>query len=177
MWSLAHEWFFYLLYPILLWLAYKNKGLPIILVITLFISFLLGIKIPYIGSAAYTLLIWCLGALLAEIYARKKENIGKYLPYLLLLGIAYFFIDRIDKNTVYLDLIFGLVMMAMLYLIIKKKITFINQILAKFSWLGTFSYSIYLLHFPLLNTYKYFLIHFSSTKTYLFTFGTSFSQF
>ncbi|RYG06835.1 MAG: acyltransferase, partial [Chitinophagaceae bacterium] len=67
-WSLKHEWFFYLTYPVLLCLSSLKKYYSLFLVITLAISYFAGLKIPFIGAAAYTISIWFLGCILAETY-------------------------------------------------------------------------------------------------------------
>ncbi len=163
-WSLKHEWFFYMLYPFLLWLSTKNKYFPLVFAIVLFVSYVFGFKIILIGEAAYTLLVWLLGAILAVIYYHKNQKIIKFVPYLLLLVVVYPFLSRADKNFPEIDLTFGFIMMGVLALVLNYKIKPINYLLNKIAWLGTFSYSLYLLHMPILNLLKAMVLHFSSNK-------------
>lgn len=152
-WSLKHEWFFYVMYPLLLCLSYKNPFLPLAIIILLYFSFFLGFNIPFIGPAAYTLLVWTLGSILAVVYKNAYAQI-KYITYLLLLCFIYPFVSRADSNYPVLDLCFGLITIGFLALILLGKIRIINQLLFKATWLGTFSYSLYLLHAPFLDLFK-----------------------
>lgn len=148
MWSLKHEWFFYLMYPILLWPLGTRPSLTLAIILTIYLSYCFGFKIPFIGTAAYTLLIWSLGGLLAYFYRHGRM---KYVPYLSLLSLFYPLINR-ENITTYplLDLVFGLIVVGVLALIISERATYISSFLVKFSWLGAFSYSLYLLHTPLI---------------------------
>lgn len=163
-WSLKHEWFFYILYPFLLWLLSKNYLLPLLVIATFYISYILGFSIPYIGSAAYTLMVWSLGCILASLYKRNK--LIKYVTCLLLLSLIYPFINKSDQYYPLSDLVFGLIVMGALSAVISCKQRLINSILTKFAWLGTFSYSIYLLHSPFLNFYQGLILNYQHTLPY-----------
>jgi peptidoglycan/LPS O-acetylase OafA/YrhL len=156
-WSLKHEWFFYMLYPLLLWLSNKHIGLSILLIIGLYASYALGFRIPYIGTAAYTLLVWSFGCLLAYLY--KNNNKIKWIPYFLVLSFIYPSINKSYQYYPLLDLTFGLIMMGLLSIIILNKTPIVNKILKNFAWLGSFSYSIYLLHSPFLNLYQTIILN------------------
>ena len=153
-WSLKHEWFFYMLYPFLLWSYHRYKLLPILISSLLFFGYLFHVKIPFIGAAAYTLTIWLLGVILASLY-KKDIKLVNYVHYLIGLGFVYLLINR--KNSDYypfLDLCFGLIAAGVLALIVKNKLPLVNRFLTAISGLGAFSYSLYLLHFPILNLFR-----------------------
>ncbi len=158
-WSLKHEWFFYLAYPFLLWVSNKSYLLQLVIVVSLFASYLLGVRIPFIGPAAYTLLVWNLGVVMAYLYQRNPEILSKYAPYLVLILLVYPLINRIDKNYPLLDLLFGLVTVGFLVIVITNKIAFISNLFKKMASLGTFSYSLYLLHMPFLIMYRAYILH------------------
>lgn len=159
-WSLKHEWFFYLVYPALLWAATKHRLYPIGIVVLLFTLFSLGITIPFIGSAAYTLLAWFLGCCLAYIY--NNNNGFRYLPWLILFGIGYPLINR-ENITLYpiLDLVFGLITVGIIALLLAKPNTIISRVMRSLSVLATFSYTLYLVHSPIIYGFQKLIIYYS----------------
>jgi len=163
-WSLKHEWFFYLSYPLILLLSSRSYIAAILTITILYLSYLLGFRIPYVGPAAYTLTVWSLGCLLANLY--KNNKFTKYVPYLLFLILIYPFLSKSDQYYPISDLVFGLVVMGGLSIIILYKRSLINSILTRFAWLGTFSYSIYLLHSPFLNFYQSVILKYEHTLPY-----------
>lgn len=142
------------MYPLLLWAGQKHFIFPFIIVVGLYLSYIIGFRIPYIGSVAYTLMIWGFGGILAEIYQHKNKTLFKYLPYLTILLIFYFFINRDEQYYPLLGAIFGLIMVGILSFTITNPNHFTIIILTKVAWLGTFSYSIYLLHLPFISLYQ-----------------------
>lgn len=159
-WSLKHEWFFYLIYPLLLWLSFKHWALPLILMISLYFSYVLGLRVPYLGAASYTLLVWGLGCVLASIYT--NTNGLKYVPYLLVIILIYPFLNKADQYFPLVDLLFGLIVVGLLSIMMIYGNNLIHIFLKKFVWLGTFSYSIYLLHVPFLNLYQMVILNYQT---------------
>lgn len=162
-WSLKHEWFFYLMYPLLLWCYHQQRILPLVLTLGLFIAYLLGYKIDYIGAAAYTMTIWLFGAIMATVY-QQNEKLFNYTPILIIFCLAYPFISRINSNYPWLDLCFGLITTGCIALSIKYNKSTLAKALSSLAWLGTFSYSLYLLHFPILLLFKALAIHYALNK-------------
>lgn len=162
-WSLKHEWFFYLIYPVLLMTATKNRLLSLGIVVSLYASFSLGIRIPFIGTAAYTLLTWFLGCCLAYLYQNNK--CFQYLPLLMLFAIVYPFINREDVALYpLLDLVFGLITVGLITFLLGKPQTLISRVIAKLSVLATFSYTLYLVHSPIIYGFQKIILFFSLKK-------------
>ncbi|KIA95117.1 hypothetical protein OC25_07195 [Pedobacter kyungheensis] len=162
-WSLKHEWFFYLMYPLLLWCYHQQRIVPLLLSIALFVAYLFDYKIDYIGAAAYTISIWLLGAIMATVY-QQNARLFNYIPILIVCCLAYPFIVRINSNYPWLDLCFGLITTGFIALIIKKNNSLLARALSYLAWLGTFSYSLYLLHFPILLLFKGLAIHYNKNR-------------
>lgn len=162
-WSLKHEWFFYLMYPLLLWSYHKQRILPLLLSLGLFVTYLFGYRIDYIGAAAYSISIWLLGAIMAAIY-KQNERLFNYIPVLIVFFLAYPLIARINSNYPWLDLCFGLITTGFVALMIIRNKSMLARILSSLAWLGTFSYSLYLLHFPILLLFKSLAIYYAKNK-------------
>ena len=162
-WSLKHEWFFYLIYPVLLWTATKNRLLPLGIVFFLYALFSLGIRIPFIGTAAYTFLIWFLGCCLAYFYHNNKGF--PFLSWLMILALVYPFINR-EKVALYplLDLIFGLITVGLIAFLLGKPQTLISRSIRKLSGLATFSYTLYLVHSPIIYGFQKIISFYSPQK-------------
>lgn len=162
-WSLRHEWFFYILYPFLLWLTSKHFSISLFIITGLYISYVSGFVIPYIGSASYTLMIWSLGCILASFYTNNTSI--KWIPYLLSIFFIYPFINNSEESRPFSDFVFGLIVMGGLAVIVLNRGGMINNILKKSAWLGTFSYSIYLLHSPFLNLYQKLILNYLPNRS------------
>lgn len=155
-WSLSVEWQFYILYPIVLVICNKFlaiKYLKYIVLIGALVSFIVSIYVTIIlPSPAYYLLPtrgWemMFGALAYLFPLALKESNKKYCEYLglLLIFISYTFITQHDSWPGY----FAMIPVFGTYLIIisnRQTSLFTNN--RVFQKLGTWSYSIYLWHWP-----------------------------
>ncbi|MFT3738847.1 MAG: acyltransferase [Breznakibacter sp.] len=152
LWSLAYEWWFYMLYPLLYYAIRRS-----FLVATIIVSFLyllvnsLSFK-PIIVIEIFSYLpIWWLGVVLAECYASRTQRTFKYLiPF----GIILFIVPWKTINTnlhAFNQFLWGLgfmgVFAGLFYFQHKAKILRPFEILKP---LGDISYSLYVIHMPII---------------------------
>ncbi|UPT76871.1 acyltransferase [Sulfurovum sp. XGS-02] len=145
LWSLANEWWYYMLLPALYIIFNKNK---IFLKATLFIVVLIMIFILNNNLLIY-FSTWLLGAL---VFLFKKKFHFPFIIYIsILLFLVSFIVSRInlfDSQFLH-DLIISL---SLAFLI--NNLAFINNTRIFFSKINSnlakFSYSLYLFHFPLI---------------------------
>ncbi len=163
-WSLKHEWFFYLLYPLLFLVNKKNVFLGLFLPVLLYSLYIGGLKMPFIGAACYTLLIWWLGSILADIYCQRIHIPIQWGAALVPISLVVIFIFK-SISTPFYDLLLGLLFTGVLAMILTNKFSALSRFLSKFSIIGTFSYSLYLLHFPILSFFRLLIVDNSPTKS------------
>jgi len=147
MWSLKHEWFFYLLYPLLYFFTQKNLLLSLVIPVFGFIAHLIQIKIPLLGEVTHTTLIWWFGALAAEVYTGRYRLKFENLIYLMPSSVIVLFIFNELRPSVH-DLLWGFFCMGFLSFAIARLARFSGFI--KLDLFGRFSFTIYLMHFPIL---------------------------
>jgi peptidoglycan/LPS O-acetylase OafA/YrhL len=163
-WSLSVEWQFYIIYPLILFLLHKFisiKYLKLLILVGAITSFILCIFLTYKWpSGAYYLLpsrIWemLLGGV-AYLYPLKlveqRKKSSEIIGILLILG-SYFFISQSTPWPGYLSFfpVFGA------YLIIQSRNEnsfFTGNFI--FQKIGTWSYSIYLWHWPIVVFIYYY---------------------
>lgn len=154
LWSLTYEWWFYMIYPILFWATKHHWKLTSIAVALLCFSNLIFIQfwmnIPFKGIVI-GLIIWWLGALLADIYTGRINLPWRYVMLLapLAIIIPVGFMGKI--NGVFYTTLTGLgfagIIGACFWLQEQNiKLSALN----KLKWLGDISYSLYVGHLPIL---------------------------
>lgn len=144
LWSLAYEvWYYILFFCFLFFLNYQTAGKKIIIIFTIsIIAFTLNYNI------FLYFLIWLLG--MTPWYIAKKIN-TLYSIFFLILLILVSTISRLHyiKVEYYSDILFAIILVGFIISVKNNDksiviFTKVNQIMADFS------YSLYLIHFPLL---------------------------
>ncbi|HXA01677.1 MAG TPA: acyltransferase [Cytophagaceae bacterium] len=153
LWSLACEFWFYLLYPLLFLIHRKSRLISSLVVVVLFIiSVVFPLQIPFLAHKIfYYLIIWWLGVLLADVYTGNLNLKFKYLS-ILSTALILLPINGIPLLLAPLNpLIIGLGFTGIFAILFSmKEDNIFIQSLKRIKWLGNFSYSIYIFHLPLL---------------------------
>ncbi|MNQ56286.1 O-acetyltransferase OatA [compost metagenome] len=172
-WSLSVEWQFYIFYPIFLlvirkFYIQKTKRFNLIFLITILISFLLVIifnnflpssynKISFFSFThrAWEMMFGGLAFLYKDFFDTRISNrIKQVLTFISLsaIGLSVVYFNEKDAWPSFLTLI--PVFASFLLIAINKDYNFYRN--SKVQYIGTISYSWYLLHWPIYVIFKYF---------------------
>lgn len=172
LWSLMYEWWFYMLYPFLYLLTKKNISIVYTMIVGVSLIFFLGgtTNIILIDKIFSYLFIWCLGVLVADIYVGRIIINKKFFFPLIILLILIPLYPRFDIPQLFKDAItsvslFGLFM---LFFHLLERKSFVIILLERFSFLGSFSYTLYVIHFPLLVFYNGLILQ-NNNNIFFFT--------
>lgn len=173
LWSLMYEWWFYMLYPLLFLLYRKNIFISYFVVVLLLIFFLVGgtTTIVLFDKVLSYLFIWWLGVVLADIYVNRiiinKKVLFPLVIFLPLIPILHVLkINALLSDTITALGVFGFFMILFYWFERKRKIMIL---LGKCSFLGRPSYTLYVIHFPLLVMYNGILLNINN-NVFPFTF-------
>lgn len=168
MWSLGVEIQFYIFFPIILFLIknyLKKNFLPLILLIFVCsISlnyFLLNYDYDKIVFFMLPCRIWqfCLGSMVYFLPKNKFNKRNNYFIYFISVGLIFFLVlSNLEFSNFTKQLILSISAGVILYS--GNKILINDFILNNFifQFLGKISYSLYLIHWPILVFFKYYLI-------------------
>ena len=160
LWSLSYEWWFYLLYPFFFWIHRKSKLFAFLLMLSLYILtqyFISNLYCPILFPIFQKMIIWWLGVLLAEVYVGNITFKFRYLSFLLFLipiSVLFFY------HELFSDLLWGIGFIGLLsYLIGLSETSFILKSINKLKFIGDGSYTLYLIHEPILYFFHAYLVN------------------
>jgi peptidoglycan/LPS O-acetylase OafA/YrhL len=164
-WSLQLEWWFYLIYPSFLVLSRKHIYYSTSLIVALFIfSFFPAFWPEKILQSVFSIMItWWLGVLLAEIYSERLKI--KLIQFFFVSCISFAILSFFNNNNALYDFKIAFLFSALLSLLLwltKKGIRF--SFLEKLKVVGDFSYTLYIIHCPILIFLSGMVMKYSNNK-------------
>jgi peptidoglycan/LPS O-acetylase OafA/YrhL len=177
LWSVAVEWQLYLIYP-LTWLASRLWGWRVCLTLAAALEMALNVwpsmsqlglfhPMPtFLNHSPFAYWFsWSLGAALADSYLQQKPMLMEWWHRLLWLGllvIGLCFKPLYPLTFLYAALFFASVISRLLFSPAKitlPPIPILSVCTGHLAWVGTISYSIYLIHLPVINMYPWVTRH------------------
>lgn len=175
LWSLSNEFWYYILFPLCLLIFFSKISLKTKLfysIVTLFIAFLIG------HSILLYFLIWLMGALISSATTSKIINSKKTFKLFCCLSIlilaSCLTIVRINiiKSEILSDFLVGIAASILVYVLLHDRTQAQKGIYGAFSHtIAGFSYTLYVVHLPLLVFIRAYLVHSSRWQPTIFNLG------
>jgi peptidoglycan/LPS O-acetylase OafA/YrhL len=150
-WSLKFEWWFYMLYPLFLFFSKKNLLISTVFLCLLFLLSFYPAHWPelFLPEIFSMMLCWWLGVILAEVYVKRINIAFEKLSYFLLAFL--FCVFKSLMPVVIFDLIIALGFIGLIsFGFSLKGNNVLIAFLTKLKFLANFSYTLYIIHFPIL---------------------------
>lgn len=151
LWSLKFEWWFYTLYPLFWWLSRRSVKLATGIMAALFaLSFYPSLwPVALLRDVFSMMLAWWFGVLLADVYAgRIRLAFWKLAPLTALAPVLLF----VHLNDILEDILWGAVFAGLIAGCFAWQQGGRRLLaLEKFKWLGDMSYTLYVVHFPVMT--------------------------
>jgi peptidoglycan/LPS O-acetylase OafA/YrhL len=169
-WSIAVECQIYLLFPLLV-LVWRRRGIGSTVAVAAAVSAVLSLLVArhplagplrLVGLTPQYLFLFALGAAAAQVSFGRRERLRERLPWTVVFAVVAAALvlatlllgrDRTLADFVYLDPLVGLATAALLVATTRARPSWLRSALAtpRLAFLGTFAYSLYLVHAPILQ--------------------------
>lgn len=175
LWSIATEWHIYFIFPLLLllWAAAGPRNATVIVTVVSYVVYLLlhavGIEPAWFAVVPQYVALFAFGMLAATIvtsqesrWVRLRTSIRWELVAAAMLVVVCVYLALFgDHEYVYADYAMGLSVAALLILCGRGSNSSLRTLLSfkPLRWVGTFSYSLYLIHAPLIQLLWQYVIH------------------
>lgn len=150
LWSLKFEWWFYMIYPIFWRLSKKSITLATTIMLVLFLlSFYPGVwAIALFRDIFSMMLAWWFGVLLADTFTKRISFSFRWVA---LLSVLLLILPLLNFNNAIQDILWGLAFSGFIAACFVLQTRGWNlRLLKRLKPLGDMSFTLYVIHFPIL---------------------------